>query len=163
MKRKYHPRANETPSKKTKCAAGPATPSGPDHPVLRRLYPQVLTLRNYILLQLPNSSKNRRRRISQLGVSTPAQDDASTHDVDIKVAQLLDSTLIGCAPDAAPKNQEQEARERSRDIEKFTQQRTQDATGGTFKPGYFLQSEVGRVTPSQLHSLARGNASRSGR
>jgi hypothetical protein len=162
MKRRDRSCANESPRKKARRAAEPTTSSGPDHPVLRRLYPQVLTLRNHILLQLPKSSKNRRRRISQLGLSPTAQDDASTRDVDIKVAQLLDSTLIGCVSGAVPKNHEQEVRDRSRDIEKFTQQRSQDATGGTFKPGYFLQSEVGRVTSSQLHSLARGHASRSG-
>jgi hypothetical protein len=113
------------------------------------------------LLQIPKSSKNRQRRIAQLGLSTPSQEAASTRDVDTRVAQLLDSTLIGCASDTTPKVQEQEARERSRDIEHFTQQRSQNTSGGTFKPGYFLQSEVGRVAQSQLHILARGSVSRS--
>jgi hypothetical protein len=147
MKRKPNTHMGTAPSKKTKRAAESAasTAPGPDHPVLRRLYPQVLTLRHYLLSQLPKSSKNRRRRLSQLG-ATPVQHDASAHDVDIQLGQLLDSALIGCFPATEPKNAAQEVKERDRDIENFTQQRSQNTSGGTFKPGYFLQSEVGRVT-----------------
>jgi hypothetical protein len=131
--------------------ARPATPSGPDHPVLQRLYPQVLTLRHYLSSQLPKSSKNRRRRISQLGLTTPVvQDHAPTREIDIELGQLLDSTLVGCSLHIDSTNQEQESRERNREIESFTQQRSQNNTGGTFKPGYFLQSEVGQVTQNTV-------------
>jgi telomerase reverse transcriptase len=81
--------------------------------------------------------------LSQLGLAAPAQDDASAHDVDIQLGQLLDTALIGCFPTAEPKNAAREVKERNRDIENFTQQRSQNTSGGTFKPGYFLQSEVG--------------------
>jgi hypothetical protein len=145
MKRKPSTHTCTGPSKKAKRGAEHAasTPPGPDHPVLRRLYTQVLTLRHYVLSQLPKSSKNRRRRLSQLGLAAPAQDDASAHDVDIQLGQLLDTALIGCFPTAEPKNAAREVKERNRDIENFTQQRSQNTSGGTFKPGYFLQSEVG--------------------
>jgi telomerase reverse transcriptase len=156
MKRKPNPHTDAGPSKKAKRAAEPAaaasTSYGPDHPVLRRLYPKVTTLRHYLLSRLPKSSKNRRRRLSQLGLATPAQNDASTRDVDAQLGQLLDSALIGCFSPAEPNNLAQEVKERNRDIENFTQQRSQNTSGATYKPGYFLQSEVGRVTrTSALH------------
>jgi len=165
MKRKPGSHASGGPRKKARRAGPPgqsdtATPSGPDHPVLRRLYPRVVTLRHYLLSKLPNSSKNRRRRISQLGLATPAQKDASTCDVDSDLAQLLDSILVGCSTETASNTQEQLLKERNREIERFTQQRSQSVSGGTFKPGYFLQCEVGQ---SQSHDVARGSQSRSSR
>jgi hypothetical protein len=146
MKRQLNSHTGAGPRKKAKRAAKPSaasTPIGPDHPVLQRLYPKVLTLRNYLLSRLPKSSKNRRRRLSQLGLGTPAQDDTSTRDVDIRLGQLLDSTLIGCFSPVAPRDFAQELKERDRDIENFTQQRSQNTSAGTFQPDYFLQSEVG--------------------
>ncbi|KAF2831905.1 hypothetical protein CC86DRAFT_82738 [Ophiobolus disseminans] len=147
MKRKTACHAGGGPRKKTRLAnrssqSDTATPSGPDHPVLRRFYPGVVTLRHYLLSKLPNSSKNRRRRISQLGYATPAQKDAATGDVDVDLGQLLDSTLVGYSPYTIPNTQEQAEKECSREIERFTQQRSQTVSGGTFKPGYFLQCEV---------------------
>ncbi|KAH7391761.1 hypothetical protein BKA66DRAFT_26045 [Pyrenochaeta sp. MPI-SDFR-AT-0127] len=118
-----------------------ATTPGADHPVLQRLYPQVLTLRHYLLSQLPTSAKSRRRRIAQLGLSTAAENGASTHHLDAELGQLLDSALIGSFPGSSTESEEQAARERTRDIDVFTQQRPQGNTGATFKPGYFLQSE----------------------
>jgi hypothetical protein len=113
---------------------------------LRRLYPQVITLRHHLLSQLPKSSKNRRRRISQLGLSSPVQDAASAHDGDVELGQLLDATLVGSFPNAKIEPSAHVAQERTREIVTFTQQRSQAITGGTFKPGYLLQAEVGNVT-----------------
>ena len=168
MKRKRSSHVSGGSRKKARRAVEPAdqsataTPSGPDHPVLRRLYPQVLTLRHHLLSKLPKSSKNRRRRISQLGLTSPAQDDAATCDVDTALGHLLDLTLVGCLPDTASNTQEQVAKELDREIERFTQQRSQIVSGGTFRPGYFMQSEVGLVTQSQLHNIAHGILSRCG-
>ncbi|KAF1845713.1 uncharacterized protein K460DRAFT_113633 [Cucurbitaria berberidis CBS 394.84] len=119
-----------------------ATTPGVDHPVLRRLYPQLLTLRHYLLSQLPTSSKSRRRRISQLGQATPAQDASSTHPADVQLGQLLDSALVGAFSKTSTGCEEQAAKERDQDVDLFTQQRSQGTAGGTFKPGYFLQSEI---------------------
>lgn len=161
MKRKAASHASGGARKKARRAdaagqSDTATRAGPGHPVLRRLYPKVVTLRHYLLSKLPKSSKNRRRRISQLG---PAQDDAPTCDVDNDLVRLLDSTLVGCS-DSTPSTQEQSAKERGREIERFTQKCSQSISGGTFKPGYFLQCEVGQ---SPLHAIVHGIISRSGR
>jgi hypothetical protein len=121
-----------------------ATPAAEDHPVLRRLYPQIVTLRHHLVSQLPVSSKSRRRRISQLGQPAPAQDETAA-DVDHELGLLLDAALVGSSPHVKVVNETYTANERQVDIESFTQQRSQSGTGGTFRPGYFLQSEVGRV------------------
>lgn len=115
-----------------------------DHPVLQRFYPRLLTLRHYLLSVLPNSSKNRRRKLAQLGRPIATKEPAhSTCTPDVELGQLLDSIVIGQHKTTKTKDDEQLAKERSRDIETFTQQLSPPITGGTFRPGQFLQSEVG--------------------
>jgi len=62
---------------------------------------------------------------------------------DVELGQLLDSIVIGEHKTTKTKDDEQLARERSRDIETFTQQLSPAIAPGTFRPGQFLQSEVG--------------------
>ncbi|KAH6866719.1 hypothetical protein BKA58DRAFT_210337 [Alternaria rosae] len=113
------------------------------HPVLQRLYPEVLTLRQYLLSRLPSSSKNRYRKLSQLGCAIPAGDKSTTDDLDNAVVQLLDSALV-CTAGVQPQKDKPTrfTEEREKDIEAFTQQRSQSTPGGTFKPGYYRQSEI---------------------
>jgi hypothetical protein len=143
-----------------------ATPPAIEQPVLQRYYPRLLTLRHYLLSQLPKSSKNRRRNISQLGRPTAtrsatrnatqnktqnesqneSQNTTSKGVSDIELGQLLDSTVIGGGSNTAQTyNQDQIVTERNKDIETFTQQLSSTTAGGTFTPGYFLQSEVGHI------------------
>jgi telomerase reverse transcriptase len=123
-----------------------ATPSAATHPVLQRLYAQVSTLRHYLLSRLPSASTTRRRRISQLGHATAAQDTNPKYDIDIDVAQLLDSALVGTLVNLRVDKPVLVDEGRDQDIEAFTQQRSHCTPGGTFKPGYFMQTEVGRDT-----------------
>jgi hypothetical protein len=114
--------------------------------VLQRLYPEVLTLRHYLLSRLLSLAKNRKRRILQLGLSgdIPTQNKGSDHEL----GQLLDTTVVGVPPKAAPANPDDFAKTRDREIESFSQQLSNCSTGSTFKPGYFQQSEVGTLSPS---------------
>lgn len=48
------------------------------HPLLRLYYPQVLTLRNYLLSRLPLSSKSRRRRVATAGTQCGTSDHVLT-------------------------------------------------------------------------------------
>ncbi|KAL6709686.1 Telomerase reverse transcriptase [Coniothyrium glycines] len=118
-----------------------ATPPGTAHPVLRRLYAQVHTLRHYLLSQFPRSSKNRRRRVDQLGKPSATY---SATDADIELGKLLDTVLIatGTRTSHDESLQQQKSKEREQEVVSFTQQRSPDSAGGTFKPGYFLQSEI---------------------
>lgn len=151
MKRKHTTLATRGPRKRPRpavgalCPSANATASSVDHPVLRRLYPQVLTLRHYLLSQIPSSSRNRRRRIVQFGQVAPAHDAPATPHVDIELLRLLDSALVGTMTKSIASSSEQAARDRDHDMETFSQQRSQSTTSGTYKPGYFLQSEVCRL------------------
>ncbi|KAH8633592.1 hypothetical protein IG631_12226 [Alternaria alternata] len=112
------------------------------HPVLQRLYPEVLTLRQYLLSKLPSTSKNRQRKISQLGRTTSAQGISQNH-LDTAVVQLLDSTLVCTSSVNADTGAHTCFKEeREKDIRAFTQQRSQSTPGSTFNPGYYMQSEI---------------------
>ncbi|KAL5391507.1 hypothetical protein DPSP01_001371 [Paraphaeosphaeria sporulosa] len=121
-----------------------ATPASIEHPVLSRMYSEVLSLRHYLLSRLPASSrsKNRRRNLSQLGKCTGHQDTAP-RGIDPELSKLLDATLVGVVPSPRAGNPEVAARERDGDLETFTQEvAASNGTAGTFKPGYFLQAEI---------------------
>jgi hypothetical protein len=58
--------------------------------ILRLYYPQVLTLREYLLQADP--SKNKRRQIQNYGIDAAK----SSQETDSGLAKLLDSVLVGC-------------------------------------------------------------------
>ncbi|KAI1382064.1 hypothetical protein F4677DRAFT_13815 [Hypoxylon crocopeplum] len=64
------------------------------HAVLNRFYPQVLTLRNYVLSRLPSTSKVRRKKVTAVGRVAKAP-GLPISDVERSLGALLDSTLIG--------------------------------------------------------------------
>ncbi|KAJ5356035.1 reverse transcriptase [Penicillium concentricum] len=64
------------------------------HPVISLYYRQVVPLREYLLQQLPVTSKSRRRRILTLD---SREDNASQ-----TLAELLDSTLVGVLKESSP-------------------------------------------------------------
>ena len=99
----------EPPAKKRKLPLGkgsdetaPLTPV--QHAVLDQYYPQLLTLRDYVLLKLPATSRIRRRKIASTGGSSVVSNGETT-DIERAVGQVLDTTLVGvvqhtkCIPD----------------------------------------------------------------
>lgn len=118
----------------------------PDHPVLRRLYPSVCTLRQYLLAQTAGSSKSRRRRLAQVGVPTRLH-ASPTQQIDEEVGRLLDTALVATLDPAVPslETSQQRARARDQDVAVFSQQRspaTTATTAATLESGYLLQSEI---------------------
>lgn len=90
-----------------------------EHPVLSRYYRRVVTLRQFLLEELPSSSKARRRRIISAGKrnessKTPSNgvetSSQGSTDSGIDVARFLDSTLVGRLH--CPSPAELEARQR---------------------------------------------------
>ncbi|KAF2810104.1 uncharacterized protein BDZ99DRAFT_304375 [Mytilinidion resinicola] len=132
MKRKRQPVASPAPSSQSALA----TPQSVVHPVLQRLYPQLHTLRQYLLSWLPASSKKRRRRIEQLGLSPDA---TASPGEDAALGLLLDTTLIGL-----PKADQSEADKDAlaRDMESFSQQLPESTLFLSSNPGHFLQPET---------------------
>jgi hypothetical protein len=148
-RRRGSTQAGDRPPKRPKetssqCALATSLPVDPavdhpvDHPVLRCLYPEVLSLRHYVLSRLPGTSKNRRRKISQLGQSEGPRLDG----LDSELARLLDSALVGANHRPTATSREEAIIARDRDIISFSQQLVDCATGRTFTPGYFQQGEV---------------------
>ncbi|KAI0176167.1 hypothetical protein GGR52DRAFT_539829, partial [Hypoxylon sp. FL1284] len=69
------------------------------HAVLGQFYPQVPTLRHFLLSRLPPTSRLRRKKVASVGQvnKTP---DTSTSDVEHSLGVLLDTTLVGVPEDA---------------------------------------------------------------
>lgn len=104
-------KAPEAPRKRVRLDAGlgstwvlPEDNASVKHPLLSLYYPQVLTLRNFLLSRLPFSSKSRRRRIESAGAHhdtsdgvAASEDQSNTQRLedDRALAKLLDATLVG--------------------------------------------------------------------
>lgn len=121
------------------------------HPVISSYYPKVLTLREYLLEQLPVSSKSRRRRIGSLGLGLDIQQggagpdanaDGQSRDEDPQVIQtiahLLDSTLIGILKEPGPTVDQT----RLREFVAFTQSQERSFVDATDTGPTCAQSEV---------------------
>lgn len=100
------------------------------HPVISLYYREVLTLRQYLLRQLPVSSKLRRRRIASLGSSTGGENS--------QLADLLDATLVGVLKHPSPNIDS----ERQRDYHAFTQSQSRSILASTDTGPTSPQSEV---------------------
>ncbi|KAI0189401.1 hypothetical protein EV127DRAFT_432646, partial [Xylaria flabelliformis] len=69
------------------------------HPVLSQYYPQVQNLRDYIIIQLPSSSRIRRRKVSAVGIVSK-KPGTPLSDIERSLGALLDTTLVGVSKPA---------------------------------------------------------------
>lgn len=78
---------------------GVQSPGAVKHALLAQYYPTTLTLRQYVLENLPPSSRLRRKKIAAVGSEHPdeAEDARRVSDPSLRaqLARLLDTTLIG--------------------------------------------------------------------
>ncbi|GAQ05707.1 hypothetical protein ALT_3028 [Aspergillus lentulus] len=78
---------------------------GHSHPVISLYYRQVVTLRQYLLQQIPVTSKSRRRRIASIRSDplTQRQGDDSSGERQVQdLARVLDTTLVGVLNETSP-------------------------------------------------------------
>lgn len=68
------------------------------HSLLRQAYSKVQTLREYLLENLPSSSKLRRKKIATLGTPATEGQGPRNHNV-TKLCHLLDSSLVASTND----------------------------------------------------------------
>jgi len=61
------------------------------HSLLSQYYPELRTLRTYVLAKLPSSSRIRRKKISSLG----SPRDTPPTEAEARLTRLLDTTLVG--------------------------------------------------------------------
>ena len=124
-------------------------PVSTTHPTLSLYYPQVLTLRQFLVSKLPRASRTRKRKIANLGrpLSTPsatgdrpvAPDRSfNTGSADAGSSYLLDSVLV-CAPANALPGSSQS--NRAQDFDLFSQQVTLTA-GESCTPRSSCQSDL---------------------
>jgi telomerase reverse transcriptase len=101
--------------------------------VLAQFYPQVFSLREYLLSKLPSSSKIRRKKILLVGKKPDAG------DADRKLSAFLDGTLIGVS-----KCKELSQEEKWKQWTTFSQ-KPEDSTVSADRSvlGVYSQSEVG--------------------
>ncbi|KAJ5577953.1 Telomere reverse transcriptase [Penicillium hispanicum] len=111
------------------------------HPVISLYYPEVLTLRQYLLRQLPISSKLRRRRIASLRPLPTASPNAGR-----SLSELLDSTLVGLLKKSSPNVDS----DRQRDYRAFTQSQSRSILVSTDTGPTSPQSEVVDFVIEQL-------------
>jgi len=67
--------------------------------LLAQYYPKVVSLREYLLLKLPTSSKVRRKKILSLGHKSHVEE---TEQENQSLAEFLDNVLVGISPCAEP-------------------------------------------------------------
>ena len=98
------------------------------HPVLSLYYRNVLTLRDYLLSNLPGTSKVRRRKIASIlpDTSSPHHGDQGTNPLsqnDHRLSKLLHNTLVCTVHEQTPRTD----CSRARDFEAFSQHVTSTA------------------------------------
>lgn len=97
------------------------------HPVLSLYYNRVVSLRQFLLSQIPVSSRSRRKRIGSVGRAVCTRVTGGSGQVgnsssdDNGFATFLDTTLVGVLKETPPTV----SRERQRDLVAFTQSQSQ--------------------------------------
>lgn len=134
---KKRKRPAKGPAKGRATASEPLALDQTTHPVISLYYRQLLTLRQYLLNQLPITSKSRRRRITSLSTSSQDRNTAV-------LAALLDSTLVGVLKDRSPSIDS----ERQRDYRAFTQSQSRSTLISTDTGPNSPQSEVCSISHS---------------
>ena len=129
------------------------------HPTLSLYYPQVLTLRHFLISKLSKAARTRRRKIAYLGRLPPtpaatgdrplarglsfnnrsiAGEGSHLNDADAALSHLLDSVLVCAAANALPGPCQNS---RAQDFDLFSQQVISTA-GGTCTPRSSCQSDL---------------------
>ncbi|TKA26334.1 hypothetical protein B0A50_05113 [Salinomyces thailandicus] len=105
-------------------------------PLLRQYYPQVLTLRQHLASEGSKTSRKRRRKILQHGLSIGKE--ASQRHVDEGLRRLLDTTLVGAFDRVNAVSLESI----DKDISVFTQQVNDSTTTISPTQGALRQTEI---------------------
>ncbi|RAH68937.1 telomerase reverse transcriptase, partial [Aspergillus aculeatinus CBS 121060] len=81
------------------------------HPVISLYYQEVVTLRQFLLRQIPSASRSRRRKIASVGTNLEEGANHSCSDSQRELAILLDSTLVGITQDPSPARDQERSQE----------------------------------------------------
>ncbi|PYH78935.1 hypothetical protein BO82DRAFT_316347, partial [Aspergillus uvarum CBS 121591] len=81
------------------------------HPVISLYYQRVVTLRQFLLRQIPSVSRSRRRKIVSIRTDPAEGAYDSCSDSHRELAILLDSTLVGITQDPSPARDHERSQE----------------------------------------------------
>jgi telomerase reverse transcriptase len=109
--------------------------------LLAQFYPQVISLREFLISKLPPSSKIRRKKILSVGKKADSE-------IDQKLSKLLDQTLVGVS-----KHKGVSQEERWQQWTTFSQKADDSVSfANQSGVGIFSQSEVGSSIHFDFHS-----------
>jgi telomerase reverse transcriptase len=109
--------------------------------LLAQFYPQVISLREFLISKLPPSSKIRRKKILSVGKKADSE-------IDQKLSKLLDQTLVGVS-----KHKGVSQEERWQQWTTFSQKADDSVSfANQSGVGIFSQSEVGSSIYFDFHS-----------
>ena len=138
MKRKRSGQVVEVTSKRPKLANTQSKPQ--TWLLLQQYYPDVQTLRDYLVSQIPATSKHRRRRLIRYGLE-PSEPEACADDENL--VQLLDNVIV--ASHGHSKSAGRAPIER--DLVVFTQQLSEPVVTNNSTQLILAQPEVGGSIP----------------
>jgi telomerase reverse transcriptase len=105
-KRSRQQQSTENGNKRLRlCGTQPADGGLVKQALLSQYYPEVLTLRKYLLSKLPASSKVRRKKISAVKRRIRCDRVDETELDDSNLAEYLDQTLVGVQEEESPKDE----------------------------------------------------------
>ena len=160
-RKRYRPDKPDEGTRKRVCHdTNKATSIAASHPTLSLYYPQILTLRDYVLSRLPPSSKSRRRKVASIKEQDSARStvvdpvklrhqggsrssQGSDYDEEANLAKLLDRTLV-CV---RPHEPLLAWHSREKDFHAFSQKHD-GADESSLLEGNTAQSEVNHHTPT---------------
>jgi telomerase reverse transcriptase len=114
-----------------------------NHPVISLYYRNVMPLREYLLQQLPVTSKSRRRRIRTLGSRADQDPDIQSQTL----VELLGSTLVGVLKESSPAL----SSERQKEYSSFNESQSRSIIVSTDTGPTCPQSEVRPEYSSHFH------------
>lgn len=111
---------NDEPAKA--CGSSTRADSIVQHLVLEQYYPNVMSLRDYLICKLPKTSKARRKKLASAGTTKKGESKEKEDGTNL-LGRLLDQTLIGI-----PKDTDSVDNGRMQILRTFSQRSTQKSS-----------------------------------
>ncbi|KAG7138103.1 hypothetical protein HYQ46_008379 [Verticillium longisporum] len=118
-----------------------ATANPVKHALLRQYYPEIVSLRHYLISKLPSASRLRRKKIASIGSEEPRSSVDFRGDLERQLCHLLDTTVVGLQHSQLPAADDNVRRE---EWTKFSQRGDESyvTLSGGLSDALFSQAEI---------------------
>ncbi|KAF3355829.1 hypothetical protein VdG1_06567 [Verticillium dahliae VDG1] len=118
-----------------------ATANPVKHALLRQYYPEIVSLRHYLISKLPSASRLRRKKIASIGSEEPRSSADFRGDLERQLCHLLDTTVVGLQHSQLPAADDNVRRE---EWTKFSQRGDESyvTLSGGLSDALFSQAEI---------------------